>query len=367
MRRANQVLLQLREADRYACAKNPFLRRLSVVLLDNVVELQLTRWADFALLRDRTTWYSGVRKHGKRVRREVFRNHRELVEFARAEGWITEEDVHLLRFAHRVRNAFYHEGGSDALDAEIAIQLLYRFIKARFPEWSATPMLVEISPYEPIPIAEAEGDSTGFRPLLLKEGEEPNEAFYHSHEIQTKDYWDRALNAVLTHSSDQDLRELICNKVAELLDDIESRIAFITEDDINFCDVLISRFAIMTPAFTEIWASGRKIAADGAFNVYLAALKHEERLLDIADPGERAKEFHQLIKTHSIISNPLSTERIDEYREQAENLLSIPEAEGVAFFLRVDEDLEDFGNTLREMSFDLDMYISRRIDEMRGK
>ena len=50
MRIKNQIFMQLREANRYACAKNPHLRRLAVVLLDNIIEFQLWRKADRAFL-----------------------------------------------------------------------------------------------------------------------------------------------------------------------------------------------------------------------------------------------------------------------------------------------------------------------------
>src|SRR5688572_23713452 len=102
MEQSNQVFLQLREANRYALVQNPVLRRLAVVLLDNIVELQLSRKAQNALMFDETTRYAGVRQHDRKVRRNVGRFHAELVGFAKAQGWINEQDCSLLQYAHEV-------------------------------------------------------------------------------------------------------------------------------------------------------------------------------------------------------------------------------------------------------------------------
>ena len=103
------------------------------MLLDNIVELQLWRKADLAFLFDSTTSYKGVREHNHKLRRTVSRNYPDLLAFAEKQKWVSGEDVHLLGFCHRVRNSFYHGGKWDVLDAELAIRLLYHFVKRQFP------------------------------------------------------------------------------------------------------------------------------------------------------------------------------------------------------------------------------------------
>ena len=123
----NQILVQLAEADRLACAANPHCRRLAVVLLDNIVEVQLRRKTEMEFLFDRTTWYSGPRKHDYRTRRAIMRVHPKLVAFAQRQEWLDSGEAQVLSYAHRIRNETYHEGGFNALDGEIAIRMLYSF------------------------------------------------------------------------------------------------------------------------------------------------------------------------------------------------------------------------------------------------
>lgn len=365
MKIANQIILQLREADRYACAKNPQLRRLAVILLDNIVELQLFRKSELVFARDRTTWYRGVRKHDRKQRRSVSHLHAELSLFAKDEGWISDSDVSLLNYTHKVRNKFYHEGRFDELDAELCIRLLYRFIDFHFPKWRTATWGVQLTPNDPIPIEQAVEDESGFSPLIVGCEDETDE---HSSLVQSEDYWAKALPQILSYRPTESICYLIQRKATELLDSIQGRIDFISENyPINLFDVMIQRFSIFTDAFVDAWAAGKNPTIGEAINIYLAVLPHEERLLDMVDPQERTKEFHKNLGAHSIIPDPIPQPKIDAYREQVELLDQMTEPEGIELFLRMQDDLAHSSDAFRELALDLDIYIQRAIDERRGK
>ncbi len=258
MESMNKIFMQLREADKYARAKNPHLRRFAVMLLDNVIELQLRRKAQWESARDRTTWYDGVRRHGHKVRKQVLRNNAELYEFARQIDWISEDGYRILTYAHEVRNECYHEGRYERIDVELAIRLLYKFIREYFPTWRTCLPMISISPYDAIPIEEAAEDG-GFSPLIVIPGEFWRDELKQSDVVQDPKYWEGALDRLLRYTPADDLRMLIFKKLTELLDSTETYLDSITENPMDYNWVLSNRFCVCTPAFIEWIKEGQQI------------------------------------------------------------------------------------------------------------
>ena len=368
MKRTVQVFLQLHEANKYALVKNPILRRLAVVLLDNIVELQLVRRAQTAFLYDETNWRDGVRKYDRKVRYGVAYKHARLLEFAVEMGWISQEDMFILRYAHRVRNAFYHEGRYDGLDAELAIRLLYRFICGYFPIARANHGVTQLSPYDPIPIDSAHDDSGGFSPLLLGIEGDARDGWSFSELIKSERYWKNALERILTYRPTDDIRLLIHKKVVGFIDELDANLRFLSENDtLDFNEVLIRRFARITPALAGWIEQGWRMDSRVALNIYLAALKDEERLLDIADEAERATAFHKLVNGHRFKLRPLTRQKIVGCRKRAQRILTSTEGVGISVFLRMEEDLHAVAGALQELTFDVNCYIDARVNEMLGK
>jgi hypothetical protein len=369
MKITNQVFLQLREANRYALAKNPLQRRFAVILLDNIIEVQLNRKARAALYHDQTTWYSGVRQHNKKVRFGVSRAYKNLLDFAHDNGWIDEGDISLLTYAHAVRNSFYHQGSYDELDAELAIRLLYRFVEARFPVWKGSGSVIQISPHDSIPIEDAMDDASGFCPLVLSANGKARRGFDACDDVQSEAYWKKAMKAILTYRPQDDICQLIFRKLNEFLEDIASRKHFINENkDLDFREVLVRRFGVHTPWFShDLLDSSKSIHARGALNIYLALLKEEETLLDIADPAERATAFHKRLKEHKFVLNPISHQKLTALKVKAKKVVTMAHTEGIALFLDMERELAPIAAALREMAWDLDGYYDHVSDLLRGK
>lgn len=361
----NQVLVQLAEADRFASAANPHCRRLAVVLLDNIVELQLRRKSEMEFMFDKTTWYSGPRKHNRQTRRAVFRYHPELIAFAERLGWLDLTDARLLSYAHRIRNEFYHEGGFDTLDSELAVRLLYALIKRRFPEWRTARGLLFISPNPPVPIDNAATDASGNAPLLTRRQATSDDII-----SQSADYWQRAIEDVLRYSSDDNIQQLIHDRIDAYLDDVERSMEFIQHDSkgINFYDVISHRMTILTPAFSKAVIDAESTQSyNYALNVYAAVLPEEDRLLDIGDPRERAVACHELFSQHKIQWKFMPKERVRRYRRQAARVLEMDEAGGIEMFLQMESNLSVKRKAIKELASDLDGYIMDQIDRARGK
>jgi hypothetical protein len=360
----NQIILTLREADNLARSRNPHHHRLAIVLLDNIIELQLRRKTVWTFAFDRTTWFSGVRKHDRKQRKNVSRSHPDLLALAVSEAWITEEESKLLDFAHRVRNRAYHEGDAeDEADLRIGITLLYRFIRRHFPAWRQGRMWMAEYPNPPIPVADAVNDTSGRSPLLFGFEEDGSCNF------QREEHWAQLIDRCLTFDDSQDIRPLIKRRIVNLIDDVQGCIDQITEDDkMNFVPVLADRFAPISHVFCCCPKVSRsKIGPVGALNIYLAVIDSEERLLDIADEAERDKEFHKLVGEHEFQDDVISSLDLGKYRAIAETATERTESEGVAQFLAIEEQLKKVAYAARECASDLDRHIQYLIDVKRGK
>ena len=366
----NQVLIQLAESDRLAHAANPHCRRLAVVLLDNIVELQLRRKSETEFLYDQTTWYSGPRKHNNRTRRAIMRFHHELVAFAEREGWLDSADARVLSYAHRIRNEAYHEGGFNALDGELAIRMFYALIKKRFPEWRTARGLLFISPNAPVRIEDASTDHSGNAPLVTRGEGLEGDILSQSSELQSATYWEQAIEDVLKYTGPADTKQLIHDRIIAYLDDLERSMDFIEHDSegINLFDVISDRMTILTPAFSDAVIDGESTKSyNYALNVYAAVLPEEERLLDIVDPRERATACHKLFSQHAFHREFMPKERVRKYRRQAGRVLEMNDADGIQLYLALEADLSAKREAVKELASDLDGHIGHLIDLARGK
>ncbi len=363
METVNQILVTLKEADRYARSQNPHHHRLAVVLLDNILELQIRRKSEKTFAWDRTTWYSGVRQYDRKRRHKVSRDHGELLALAVAESIITDEELKLLAFAHRIRNRTYHDGESeDKVDLRIGLVLLYRFVRRRFPEWKNGRFGMALTPRRPIPVEDVSNDDSGWSPLLFGFEEDGR------YDFLSEEHWAKVLERCLTFDDAIDVRPLIKRRIDNLLEDVQGWLDQITEDEkMDFGFVLAARFSVLTGVFSceKVIRSG--IGAIGAMNVYLAVLDDEERLLDIEDPAERDAEFRKLIGEHKFQKDVISSLDLDKFRAIAETVTERTEAEGITHFLEIEEQLKKIARAAKECASDLDDHIQLLIDERRGK
>ncbi|HET6324465.1 MAG TPA: hypothetical protein VFG04_07175 [Planctomycetaceae bacterium] len=370
METVNRILVTLVEANHLACATNPHHQRLAIVLLDNIIELELRRTAEKAFLWDRTTWYAGVRKHNRKRRNLVSRQFHELLTLAAEESLITDDDTQQLAYTHRVRNRVFHQGWpEDSSDLLLSITLLYRFIRRHFPIWRSSGWLM-LPRESAIPIAEAKDDHSGRAPLLFGfEDPKSEECLDFMHGFQSESHWSRVLEHCLTFDDSRDVRPLIKQRITNLLDKIEQRIDYLTESDLtDFNSVLAQRFSIMTPVFEEYEIQGKAMRDPAtALNIYLAVLDSEERLLDIADPAERAAKFHEILDAHKFRPDIISSLQLDEYRQRAQRVTTQSEPIGITQFLEIEERLEAVGRAASECALDLDAYEQWMLDCSRGK
>jgi hypothetical protein len=365
MNKINQVLITIYEANRLVTSENPHYKRLGLLMLDNIIELQIRYRVNMAMLNDQTAWYGGTRKYNAKRRSNVNRDYLKLLALAVDENFITGTDKELLAFAHKRRNHLYHEGHEeDSTDLELGICILLKFITDNFPKWRGSNMLIPLSTKSPLQHFEARFDHTGEAPLQF----DFNQTLI-SNGLMKAEGWKSVLSKVVTYDFNKDLRLIIQHRLESLIDGLEKNIRYLTEyDDNDFYGVLGHRFSIMTDWFCQQQREGKaqndpRIAA----NVYLAVLEHEEELLDIKYLGDRGKKFTEIVNNFNFKKDILSSNNFEKHRFIIKNMPTESVTKGIEKYIQAEKDLRKLKSTLEELAIDLSGYTSYMIDYIRGK
>lgn len=350
----NEVFLQIREANRFASLE-PQLRKLAVVLLDNLIEVQLRRRTISKLNFDRTTWYSGVRQYDQKRRFRISRFHDQLLAFAVEQNEISTEERVLLQYGHRVRNAYYHDGGYDELDSEIAILLFYRIIREHFPSWkTGLPFYSLGSGYYD---AESKRSITtpGYGPII----------FGFEDQLTQKDpfgdeYWEKGIAFLLTYVGSKSLAELMADKIHRMVDKAEHYISTLSVEDGFDWNHVLARHEIITTMFVDNLVKGRKITdLNAVLNIYSVIVRSEEELLDIEDRNIRETRFIELLNAHKFTTKIPSDNEFVKNRTRAESLAGESEATAVKAYLEIEESLQDIIDAAEYCLLDLEAYSDR--------
>jgi hypothetical protein len=350
----NEVLLQLREADRFAGAE-PQLRRLAVVLLDNLVEIQLRRRTARSLLTDRTTWYGGVRQHDRKRRFRISRFHDELLRFAVEQNEITADESILLGYGHRVRNAYYHEGGYDELDSEIAILLFYRFIRVRFPKWKTAMSFHTLSSSYYDQDAKRSVTTAGFESVI----------FGFESQLTKKDpfgdeFWQKGISYLLTYQGSKSLAGLMSEKAHRLVDKLDHYISTLEAEDGFDWNNVLTRYEIFTSVFLNNLLKGKKLTnLTSVLNIYCVINRHENELLDIDDKTAREKKFFEFLHAHKFNPAILPHAEIAQFRAKANIIAKGPEAVAIEAYLGMEDTLQEIAMAAETCLQDLEIYSDR--------
>lgn len=143
MRQTLRLLRQLNEAQKYILRNDINTKRIAIILLDNFVEIQL-----YELVSNRFSWsnylYSSYKRidaeypykhYTKKEQEKALKYHDSLLKVALNEGFIDDEDINELTFAHEVRNKAYHRFEEEKTLTRVGIYLLYCVICKRQKIW----------------------------------------------------------------------------------------------------------------------------------------------------------------------------------------------------------------------------------------
>ncbi|TCC91917.1 hypothetical protein EZ428_09215 [Pedobacter frigiditerrae] len=131
-----QLKTQLAEAAKLGLSNNFGHQRLSVILLDNFVEIQLAALMENVFMYD-SGWYNSPKKYSYGLRKKIKFQHADLLKACKNEDIINEEERKQLEFCHEIRNNLYHVGKEDHLLTNIALLILFKIISTRQPTWKS--------------------------------------------------------------------------------------------------------------------------------------------------------------------------------------------------------------------------------------
>ncbi len=123
----NRILIQINEAIEYANSGSLIKKKLAVILLDNLIEIQILKKIEDVLSNDRTTWYE-TRQFSIKHRKAI-KYMEGLLKFSKDQNLITEQERYLLNYSHSIRNEVYHKGEIEDQLLDIAITIYLIFIK----------------------------------------------------------------------------------------------------------------------------------------------------------------------------------------------------------------------------------------------
>jgi hypothetical protein len=119
-------------------------KRLSVILLDNFIEIQLS-----GLIKEKFSWdgifYLNKKKYKQKQRRRILDHYNELLKACTDEEIITKNESFLLSFCHDVRNNLYHSIREEELLVDVALRVLHEIISKKQPDWKHAKGLVGYS------------------------------------------------------------------------------------------------------------------------------------------------------------------------------------------------------------------------------
>jgi uncharacterized protein YutE (UPF0331/DUF86 family) len=280
----NRILIQLNKAVDAANSDYPQERGIAVTLFDNLIELQLFKRAETIFLIDSTTWYNGNREFNYKTRNSSLAYYDSLLKFLKNNEVITERDFEILKYAHSIRNAVYHQGELDNLKLDLAILIYYDFINRTISKWKSLLGIIFCS------------SSSGYEKIDFGQGLEKD-----SIALDHNKYFDNAVKYILSKFR---IRSIINEKVKNILetqvDRIKDAIEFINSESpsINFYDVL-GRYWYLNDDFFNFYKQGRKPKnLDSILLLYGFLRENKESLDDIEDLKKRQVEGKKLLRKY---------------------------------------------------------------------
>jgi len=353
----NQVLIQLNEANLLANSGSPHNKRLSVILLDNIIEVQLRRKIDKTFSWDRTTWYRGSRKFSKLERDKANRGFKEMLKFAVDSKWITTGERDELSFCHSVRNLSYHTGKDNSLSdqqlhkpVEIALYILFSFISNRFLDWGTCTSLQEGCPAPPQP---------GYE--IVQFG---------SH--KSSDPWDVVLPSILNYHCDESISVLISEYLTKSISDTIDQISYIEKylssgNDFNY---VLNQYWYLTDIYGNRIKRNEKLNDPEEILSFYSYLRNYKEILedidDIVTRHQTAHDFH-----NEFSKNPdeylIKPEGLNRILDRSKLLNKDTSASAVKKFVNMRKTLQNLQDDIFNAYIDLDAFILSEFERHKGK
>jgi len=138
MKRVILLKTQLEEASKFAISERFEHKRIGVILLDNFIEIQLSK-----LIQQKFTFdgmFGEIKKYSTSQKNKILSQYDELLKASVNELIITSQEKSLLLFCHKLRNNLYHKIDEENLLVKVAIIIFHTIIKKYQAKWKTARM-----------------------------------------------------------------------------------------------------------------------------------------------------------------------------------------------------------------------------------
>lgn len=293
---------QLEEAARFANSSVFGHDRMSVILMDNFVELQLGRQMLFKFRIEFLNNYKNL-KYPLDKRQEIFFNYDKLLKVCHQEDMITAHERNMLAFCHDVRNRLYHRGDDDSLLIKIALHILHDIIVLHQPKWCGGTDIIRV------PI-----DADFEHPFSKKRRKELGDEAY---EIGSKEDWyDFVKHNFDVLKEDQSPSKLLAEFLQVGIERLRSAMNFVlTDEEKDGFDDLLLRYSFKIKHSDEL-----------------------QRVVEMQDKNEVASLHKKLFKQYKQSYKPLSITRIKSFEVMIKKLPKLSSGDALERYLSIRTD-----------------------------
>lgn len=281
MKEINRILIQLNKAIECSNSALPQERAISVIIFDNLIEIQLYKRAEQIFKLDITTWFSDNRYYTINDRDKVLTYYDKLLKFSKDNKRITEEDFEILKYVHSIRNEVYHNGELNEQKIDLAIFIYFDFLKRTLFRWGSPTMLVGFL------------DRPSYRKIDFGQGIEDEFSTDH------KKYFQDSLEMIFSKFK---ILDNLTVKVQTIINSqtilIRKHTQFINNESkfLNFYDVLGGYWYLIDEfrKYREINRKPRNL--DSILIIYAFLREHKDTLDDISELKSRQKKGKILLR-----------------------------------------------------------------------
>jgi hypothetical protein len=326
---------QLVEAAKFAKSKRFSHKRLSVILLDNFIEIQLSD-----LIRQKFRWdgafYFVQKKYSQEKRNKILNHYDELLKACVKENEISASEQRLLIFCHNIRNNLYHKGKEEVLLTQIVINILQEIIIKHQPIWKNTRGLTVLSHSEKDPYPTKRTGKT----LTFFENEESS--------------WINFLNKyfICIDRRRRNSSQLLSDYLIEKLRSINNALSFIKTD-----------YANMFPE-SKSWNYN-----DYLLHYSFLNLKHIEieKIKENSNRKQIKNQLDQLFLTYQKKWSTKKPERLKILKNSSRQLSKLPIEKSIIKFTNLNDEIIMIYEAFSYAAGELDGAIQDAYDRYRGK
>ena len=323
---------QLHEASKLGKLKEFKYQRLSVILLDNFIEIQLR------YLMEGRFYFDGFgmlgKKYKQKQRRNIVNYYEELLKGCVRESIISSDEKKLLLFCHEVRNNLYHKIQEEELLVGVAIRILHKIISEKQPGWGNAKFVTQLKEKTFDPFNSGKGKDSAY---FNGNTEEEWEYFFKKY-FNFIDKREKSVQALLSENIKFKIKQTKIN------------IKFISEE-----------FAVYFP-YAKNWTF------NGFCFFYSFKNINRDKIEEIKEDEKDGKlRYEELFNQYRKSWKNINKNKLEVIKSCADDMVKYPLVKSLEKYISIRSEMNMIYDAFNSASIELDKEIQFRSDAARGK